>query len=161
MRFVNQLIKELAYIFRIEPNYLPLFVAFIFQCYRGGIVEPGIGLNVGGDTFHSAAKTGLLYDSRHWHRSGTSENRLELSRIRGWANSEKVGCSCMLFALFFPILDLYLELLRNEIVLHQNKEHGTFVILTATLESTCLMEFSFHATREIMESHSIFDSSDS
>lgn len=131
---------------RIELSLI--FVAFTFQCHRCSIIEPGICLTVGSDTFYSPAKSSLLYVSWHRHWSGVFESRLQLSRICGRANSEKVGCSYILFVLFFPILDLYLELLRNENVLRRARDAAPFVcyILNAIPKSTSLVEFSFHAT---------------
>jgi len=85
------------YTFLSSKTELSHFCRIYFQCYRRGIIEPGIGPTVGGDTFHSAAKSSLLHDSWHRHWSGVSESRLELSRICGRANSEKVGCSYMSF----------------------------------------------------------------
>jgi len=59
----------------------------------------------------------------------------------------------MLSVLFFPILDFYLELLRNEIVLRRARNTALYIcyILNATPKSTSLVEFSFHATGDYGE----------
>lgn len=87
-----------------KTELFSIFVISTFQWCWGDIVEPGVDLTVGGDTFHIAAKPSVLYSSRYQQWNDTSDNRLALSRICGCANSKEVG-SYTLSVLFFPILD--------------------------------------------------------
>lgn len=120
-----------------------------FQWYWCGVIEPGVDLTVGSDTFHSAAKPSLLYNSRHRHWSGISENRLELSRVCGWANSKEVGCSYILSVFFFLglVFRICYEFVGMKLYYIETRNTAPF-LLHFERESKCLVEkFSFHATR--------------